>query len=105
MFRRQDYDANWDLHPTTMKLTLSILICAAGAFVGCSSIDPLEPSQPEITVSALPDPCLAGTAQPGVSDRWWFMVSLSGAEHVLHVTGVDPEKESFDSTYKLSVAP
>jgi hypothetical protein len=56
-------------------------------------------------VGKLPDPCLTGTAQPGVSDGWWLMLSLSGGEHVIHVTGVDPGKESFDYTYKLSVAP
>lgn len=56
-------------------------------------------------VGKLPDPCLTGTSQPGASDGWWLMLTVARGEHVVHVTGVDPEKETFDYTYKLSVAP
>lgn len=56
-------------------------------------------------VGKLPDPCLQGVSQPGVSDGWWLALTLSRGEHVVHVTGVDPDKNAFDYTYRLSVAP
>jgi hypothetical protein len=54
-------------------------------------------------VGTLPDACLQGTSQPGVSDGWWLMLSLEPGEHVVHVTGIDPSKDAIDYTYKLSV--
>jgi hypothetical protein len=56
-------------------------------------------------VGKMPDPCLGGTAQPGISDGFWLMLSLSDGEHVVHVTGQGPDKTAFDYTYKLSVVP
>jgi len=56
-------------------------------------------------VGALPDPCLNGMKQSGVSDGFWFALTLSGGEHEVRITGKDPEGESFDSTYVLKTKP
>ena len=56
-------------------------------------------------VGKLPDACLQGTPQPGVSDGWWLMLSLTPGEHQVHVTGLDPSQEAIDYTYTLSVSP
>lgn len=56
-------------------------------------------------VGKLPDACLQGTSQPGVSDGWWLMLSLPPGDHVVHVTGVDPSNDAIDYTYRLAVSP
>ncbi|WP_342379929.1 hypothetical protein NVS55_10290 [Myxococcus stipitatus] len=55
-------------------------------------------------VGKLPDPCLQGSSQPGVSDGWWLMLSLPPGEHVVHVTGVSPTNAPIDYTYNLAVS-
>jgi len=55
-------------------------------------------------VGKLPDACLQGSSQPGVSDGWWLMLSLAAGDHVVHVTGLDPSHEAIDATYRLSVS-
>lgn len=55
-------------------------------------------------IGKLPDACLQGSAQPGVSDGWWLMLSLAPGEHVVHVTGLDPSHEAIDFSYRLSVS-
>ncbi len=41
-------------------------------------------------VGVLPDACLQGTRQPGVSDGWWLMLRLPKGQHEVHVTAVSP---------------
>jgi hypothetical protein len=53
-------------------------------------------------VGALPDPCLTGMPQSGVSDGFWLMLDIAGGEHEVRVTGVSPANEAFDHTYTLS---
>jgi hypothetical protein len=55
-------------------------------------------------VGALPDPCLLGTRQPGVSDGFWLMLLAAPGEHVVRVQAVDPLGQPFDHTYRLKVA-
>ncbi|PTL76495.1 hypothetical protein DAT35_48610 [Vitiosangium sp. GDMCC 1.1324] len=54
-------------------------------------------------IGQLPDACLQGTSQPGVSDGWWLMLTLAPGSHEVHVTGVDPSQEAFDYRYTLVV--
>lgn len=55
-------------------------------------------------IGKLPDACLQGEAQPGVSDGWWLMLSLAPGDHVVHVTGRDPSQNAVDYTYRLAVS-
>jgi hypothetical protein len=55
-------------------------------------------------IGKLPDPCLQGTRQPGVSDGYWLMVLPNRGEHVLRVRAVHPSGDLIDQTYRLEVA-
>jgi hypothetical protein len=54
-------------------------------------------------VGKLPDPCLRGTMQPGVSDGYWLMVLPSPGEHVVRVRATHPSGEPIDQTYRIKV--
>ncbi len=56
-------------------------------------------------VGALPDPCLTGMKQSGVSDGFWLMVNVAGGSHDVHVAGLNPSGEAIDYTYVLSGSP
>jgi hypothetical protein len=53
-------------------------------------------------VGVLPDACLQGTRQPGVSDGWWLMLQLPSGKHEVHVTAISPFGP-IDYRYQLTV--
>lgn len=54
-------------------------------------------------VGQLPDACLQGRPQPGVSDGWWLMLRLRPGLHVVRVTATTPFGTPIDYTYRLEV--
>jgi hypothetical protein len=54
-------------------------------------------------IGKLPDPCLQGTKQPGVSDGWWLMILPSRGSHSVRVRAVDPSGDPVDFTYRFDV--
>jgi hypothetical protein len=51
-------------------------------------------------VGVLPDACLQGTRQPGVSDGWWLVLAPSSGAHEVHVTAATPFGP-IDARYRL----
>lgn len=54
-------------------------------------------------VGNLPDACLQGTRQPGVSDGWWLMLKAPIGRHEVHITAQAPTGSPVDFTYVLNV--
>ena len=54
-------------------------------------------------VGKIPDPCLTGGRQRGVTDGWWLMLQLSPGEHVVNVRALAPFGAPIDYTYTLRV--
>jgi hypothetical protein len=54
-------------------------------------------------VGKIPDPCLLGGEQRGVTDGWWLMLRLSPGEHVVNVRALAPFGAPIDFTYTLRV--
>jgi hypothetical protein len=55
-------------------------------------------------VGKIPDPCLLGGEQRGVTDGWWLMLQLTPGEHVVNVRALAPFGAPIDYTYTLNVA-
>lgn len=54
-------------------------------------------------VGRIPDPCLVGGEQRGVTDGWWLMLQLAPGEHVVKVRALAPFGAPIDYTYTLRV--
>lgn len=54
-------------------------------------------------VGKIPDPCLTGGEQQGVTDGWWLMLLLPPGEHVVNVQALAPFGSPIDFTYTLRV--
>ena len=54
-------------------------------------------------VGKIPDPCLLGGEQRGVTDGWWLMLQLAPGEHVVNVRALAPFGAPIDYTYTLRV--
>ncbi|RKH91923.1 hypothetical protein D7Y21_00625 [Corallococcus sp. AB045] len=54
-------------------------------------------------VGKIPDPCLVGGEQRGVTDGWWLMLQLAPGAHVVRVQALAPFGAPIDYTYTLRV--
>ncbi|WP_208719431.1 hypothetical protein [Corallococcus sicarius] len=54
-------------------------------------------------VGKIPDPCLIGGEQRGVTDGWWLMLQLAPGEHMVNVKALAPFGAPIDYTYTLRV--
>jgi hypothetical protein len=54
-------------------------------------------------IGKIPDPCLNGGPQHGVTDGWWLMLQLAPGEHEVRVQALAPFGSPIDYTYTLRV--
>lgn len=91
-----------ELNDTTQNLTVTVDDQPVDVATHRHTTQLFDFKADQSLVGVLPDACLQGTTQPGVSDGWWLMLSLGAGTHLVHVTAISPFGP-IDTRYELVV--